>query len=334
MAVMSAIKVDHLTKMYGDFLAVDHISFSVREGEIFGFLGPNGAGKTTTTRMLTGISTPTEGSARIMGYDIRNQAVHAKEQMGVVTDISNVYLDLTAWDNLVFTAKLYGISKGKREDRARDLLETFGLSKVKDEKTRTFSGGMKRRLTIAMALVNEANVLFLDEPTAALDVQSVRTIRELIRTLNATRITVFLTTHNMHEASELCNRVAIINQGRISKIDTPEQLKQAIERVHSVEVVFDKERTGVMEDLRTLPSVREVQQRGTKFRLFTLEPPQTLQEVFAFSKEKNMQLMSINTLTPTLEDVFLELTGEEISERPGTPHTSRKGEKQGRGRKN
>jgi ABC-2 type transport system ATP-binding protein len=260
-----------------------------------------------------------------MGYDIREQAVRAKEQMGVVPDISNVYLDLTAWDNLVFTAKLYGIPKGKREERTRELLETFGLTKVKDERTRNFSGGMKRRLTIAMALVNEANVLFLDEPTAALDVQSVRTIRELIRNLNVTGITVFLTTHNMHEASELCDRVAIINQGRIAEIDTPEHLKQAIERVHSVEIVFEKDYVEIIEKLKDLPSVREAQKRGLKFRLFTLEPPRTLQEVFEFTKSENLQLMSVNTLSPTLEDVFLELTGEEIIERPSEP---RKGGKQ------
>jgi ABC-2 type transport system ATP-binding protein len=329
-----AIEVENLTKLYGDLLAVDHISFSVNESEIFGFLGPNGAGKTTTTRMLTGISTPTEGSAKIMGYDIRDQAVQAKEQMGIVTDISNVYLDLTAWDNLVFTAKLYGIPKGVREKRAKELLDTFGLLSVKDEKTRDFSGGMKRRLTIAMALVNEANVLFLDEPTAALDVQSVRTIRELIRNLNASGITIFLTTHNMHEASELCDRVAIINQGIISEIDTPEHLKQAMDRVHSVEIAFDEEQEGITEELRQLQSVREVEKRGTKIRLFTLEPPKTLSEVFEFSRSRNMHLMSINTLIPTLEDVFLELTGEKIVERSKRPQKSRKGKNQERGRGN
>ncbi len=311
----SAISVKDLTKKFGNFMAVDHISFEVQQGEVFGFLGPNGAGKTTTTRMLTGISTPTKGTARIMGHDIQHEAFAAKEIMGVVTDLSNVYNDLSAWDNLIFTAKLYGLEKHKREEKAEELLEMFGLQEVRDDNVREFSGGMKRRLTIAMALINDAQVLFLDEPTTALDVQSVRTIRGLVRELNENGTTIFLTTHNMQEANELCSRIAIINQGRIGTIGPPEKLKQAMEKMHSIEVSFDTGNDALSSKLTDLEGVREVQKRGDKFRLFTLTPPETLTGVFELAKQNGMKILSVNTLGPTLEDVFLELTGEEIVHR-------------------
>ncbi len=176
-----AVEVSNLTKKYGDLVAVDHVNFSVRKGEIFGFLGPNGAGKTTTIRMLTGVSIPTEGTAIIMGYDIQRQPIEAKEQMGIVPDISNVYNELSAWDNLVFTGKLYDMPKTYRESRAEELLKMFGLYERRTEKVQGFSRGMKRRICIAMALMNKASILFLDEPTSGLDVQSVLIIRDLIR---------------------------------------------------------------------------------------------------------------------------------------------------------
>ncbi|TFF91763.1 ATP-binding cassette domain-containing protein [Candidatus Thorarchaeota archaeon] len=323
----SAISVSNLTKRFGEFIAVDQISFDVSVGEVFGFLGPNGAGKTTTTRMLTGISTPSGGSAQIMDHEIHSFT--AKERMGVVTDLSNVYNDLSAWDNLIFTAKLYGLSKSEREEKAEELLDTFGLLEVRDDNVREFSGGMKRRLTIAMALINEADVLFLDEPTTALDVQSVRTIRELIRDLNEAGKTIFLTTHNMAEANELCSRIAIINQGRIGTIGTPEELKQAMEKMHSIEIAFDQSRDSLRDDLQAIGCIREVEKRGDKFRLFTYDPPATLAEVFSLAESQGMKLLTVNTLGPTLEDVFLELTGEQIVHR-GKAQMGRKKKRGGR----
>lgn len=321
------ISVVELTKKFGEFTAVDRISFEVGRGEIFGFLGPNGAGKTTTTRMLTGISTPTSGTAHILGHHIHSFA--AKERMGVVTDLSNVYNDLSAWDNLIFTGKLYGLRRQKREERAEELLERFGLIEVRDKNVREFSGGMKRRLTIAMALINDAEVLFLDEPTTALDVQSVRTIREMIRNLNDHGTTIFLTTHNMAEANELCSRIAIINQGCIGIIGPPEELKQAMEKTHSVEVSFEGASNSLIDALHQFSSVREVKIHGDKYRLFTTDPPSTLVEVYGFAQAQGLKMLSINTIGPTLEDVFIELTGEEIVHR-GSSQTKKK---QGMGRK-
>ena len=264
MSKVTAITALGLTKYYGDFLAVDHISFDVEQGEIFGFLGPNGAGKSTTIRMLTGISTPTEGTASILGFDIMKQAVEAKSQMGIVPDISNIYTELTAWENLDFTGKLYGVPKAKSGERATDLLKRFDLYDRRNEKVEGFSRGMRRRVCIAMALINDSKVLFLDEPTSGLDVKSVREIRRLIRELNEEGLTTFLTTHNIEEASQMCDRVAIINRGKIAAIDTPEKLKRVMKSSQSIEVSFQEANPEVIKELATLQSVNSIQKRGDK----------------------------------------------------------------------
>jgi ABC-2 type transport system ATP-binding protein len=308
------IEASDLTKYYGDFCAVDHISFSVEKGEIFGFLGPNGAGKTTTVRMLTGVSIPSDGWAKIMGYDIQKQSVEAKELMGIVPDISNVYTELSAWDNLTFTGQLYGMSKIDREERARELLKMFELYDRRHEKLEDYSRGMRRRVCIAMALMNRSSILFLDEPTSGLDVQSVITIRELIGKLNHEGLTVFLTTHNMEEASQMCDRIAIINHGRIAAIDTPEMLKRTTEGLQSVEVSFGATTRDTLDELKRLPGVEEARKQGDKFRLYTDDPPGVLSEVWDYANTNGLKLITVNTLGPSLEDVFVKLTG--IKEEP------------------
>ena len=315
-----AIEVKGLTRYYGDLLAVDHVSFEVQRGEIFGFLGPNGAGKTTTIRMLTTLLEPTEGTARINGYDIIHQAYEAKHQFGVVPEESNVYRELSAWDNLIFTGKMYRVPKRERERRAQELLETFGLHEKRDVKVEFFSKGMRRRLTIAMALLHRPSVLFLDEPTTGLDVQSVRAIHGLIRELNSQGTTIFLTTHQIEEANQLCDRVAIINHGRIAAIDTPEHLKRAFQSVQSVEVAFDRWEQGDQEELTKLPGVSAAVRRGDKMRLYTDDPSMLLEEVIGFAHSRGRRVITLNTLGPSLEDVFLKITGREVGtvrHRPG-----------------
>lgn len=309
-----AVRAENLTKFYGKLCAVDHISFDVEKGEIFGFLGPNGAGKTTTVRMLTGISIPTEGTAEIMGYDIQRQSVEAKELMGIVPDISNVYNDLSAWDNLTFTGKLYGMSKADMENRARELLELFDLYDRRDEKVETYSRGMKRRICIAMALINRSSILFLDEPTSGLDVQSVLAIRKMIRQLNEDGLTIFLTTHNMEEASQMCDRVAIIEGGKIVAVDSPEKLKRRIESLQSIEVAFEKAPQNVSDDLKSLSNVNEVIKHGDKFRLFTDDPSGVLAELWSYVSSNGLKMITLNTLGPSLEDVFVKLTGIKLKE--------------------
>ena len=304
-----AVKADNLTKFYGKLCAVDHISFEVEKGEVFGFLGPNGAGKTTTVRMLTGISIPTEGRAEIMGYDIQRQSVEAKALMGIVPDISNVYNDLSAWDNLTFTGTLYSMPKADRENRARELLKLFDLYDRRDEKVETYSRGMKRRICIAMALINRSSILFLDEPTSGLDVQSVLAIRNMIRQLNEDGLTVFLTTHDMEEASQMCDRVAILNRGKIAAIDSPEKLKRTIESLQSIEVAFLNATPTVSDDLKGLPKVNGVVKQGDKYRLFTDDPSGILAELWDYANSNGLTIITLNTLGPSLGDVFVKLTG-------------------------
>jgi ABC-2 type transport system ATP-binding protein len=315
----NAIEAKNLTKYYDKLLAVDHINFETKKGEVFGFLGPNGAGKTTTIRMLTGISKPTEGTATIMGYDIQRSPIEAKEQMGIVPDVSNIYNELSAWDNLIFTGRLYDMPKEFRENRAEELLKMFGLYERRREKVQGFSRGMKRRICIGMALMNRSNIVFLDEPTSGLDVQSVLIIREIIRTLNQQDLTVFITTHNLEEASQMCDRVAIINLGKIAAIDTPEKLKRTVQGLQSVEVAFDTTPVDALRELKELPDTREVVKEGDKFRLFTDNPSSVLASVWNYSQNNSLKLITVNTLGPSLEDVFVSLTGI----RPTTEETKR-----------
>lgn len=311
---MPAIEARNLVKRFREVTALSGISFSVAEGEIFGFLGPNGAGKTTTIRILTGIISPTEGAAAIFGHDIVADTVAGRQVMGIVHETSNVYDDLTAWQNLMFTAELYTVAKVQRERKGAELLKRFGLFERRNDRVRTFSKGMKRRLTIAMGLVNSPRLLFLDEPTSGLDVQSNLIIRDVIRELNADGVTIFLTTHNIEEANLLCDRVAIINRGQIAAIDSPERLKKTIQSVQSVEVAFDSP-AFTKDDLLALPGVSEVRKDGDKFRLFTEDPAAVIGGVAAFAQARGARVLSVNTYGPSLEDVFIRLTGLEIPAR-------------------
>jgi len=233
------IQVSDLTKRYGGILAIDHISFEVKEGEVFGFLGPNGAGKTTTIRILTGLSKPTDGNVSIFGLDINSQIVQIKKYIGVVPEISNLYDELSAMDNLIFMAQLYGVPALERKKKAQDLLKTFRLYERKDSPFNTFSRGMKRALTIAAALIHNPKILFLDEPTVGLDVVAARSLRNLISNLRQQGVTIFLTTHYLEEADLLCDRVAILVKGRILAIDTPLSLKAKTDK-KSLEEAFMK----------------------------------------------------------------------------------------------
>jgi len=309
----SAIEVQGLTKYYGDLLAVDHISFEVRQGEIFGFLGPNGAGKTTTQRMLTTLLEPTEGRIIINGHDLARDPYPIKRQIGLVPEESNVYTELTAWENLMFTAQLYRVPRSDRAIRARGLLEAFGLWEKRDVKVEDFSKGMRRRLSIAMAIIHRPTLLFLDEPTPGLDAQSARAIRNLIRQMNADGTTIFLTTHQIEEANQLCDRVAIINHGRIAAVDTPERLKAAFRRVQSVEVALEPpEGSEPPGGWTTLPGVTTAVKRGDKWRLYTEDPSALLPRVVHYAEDHGLRIVSLSTLGPSLEDVFLEITGQQV----------------------
>ncbi|MHA1711782.1 MAG: ABC transporter ATP-binding protein, partial [Candidatus Freyarchaeota archaeon] len=268
------IETVNLTKRYGEILAVDHISFTVRAGEVFGFLGPNGAGKTTTIRMLTGVIKPDAGDAYILGYNILKEPVKVKQLMGVVPEMANAYVDLSAWNNLMLIGELYGVPKRERERRAIQLLKEFGLYERRKQLVRGFSRGMKQKLLFCMALINEPQILFLDEPTSGLDVESARHVREMIREYNREGTTVFLSTHNMEEANQLCDRIAIINHGVIAAIDSPEGLKAKSSGLQSVEVAFSKPiNPGELPETAEVIETRKV---GDKVIVYTRDPYLTI----------------------------------------------------------
>lgn len=308
MTKMHAIKVENLTKQFNGFTAVDHISFVVKSGELFGLLGPNGAGKTTTIRMLTGILKPTTGTAYIEEYDIQKNPLEAKQLMGIVPEMANAYVDLSALRNLLLIGELYGIRKKRRIEKAEKLLKLFGLYDKRHQKVKTFSKGMKQRIIVAMGLMNDPQLLFLDEPTSGLDVESVRLIRELIGEFNGRGIAVILTTHNIEEANQLCDRVAIMNHGKIVAIDRPEKLKRTIQSTTSIEVAFHKE---VKARELIFEGVTEVKKTGDKLKLYTEKPEEIIPVLVKYSQSSGNKIISLNTLAPNLEDVFLKLTKKE-----------------------
>jgi len=303
----AVIEAKRLTRKFGNLVAVDHVEFGVFQGEIFGFLGPNGAGKTTTVRLLTGVIDPTEGTATIQGHDIRKEPLLSRSHIAVVPEESNVYLDLSVWQNLMLMAELHGVARHRCLQKAERLLDALGLAKRKKQKARVLSKGLRQRLMLCAALVTCPEVLFLDEPTSGLDVQSARLIRQTVIDLNRSGLTVFLTTHNMSEAGELCSRVAIIDKGCIVAIDPPEKLRSTISSRQYVEVRF----TGAApehNELESLPGVSHVDVDNRTFRLYTKLPGQVATEVVRLVDRKGLEITDLSNRKPSLEDVFLHFT--------------------------
>jgi ABC-2 type transport system ATP-binding protein len=286
--------------------AVDQISFEVGEGEIFGFLGPNGAGKSTTVRMLTGTLRPDKGTALIMGHEIAKETLEVKEMIGVVPEVSNAYTEISAWKNLMLVGELYGLPRKERVARAESLLDEFGLYDRRDGLVRGFSKGMKQRLILCMALINDPPLLFLDEPSSGLDVESKRLIEGVIREKSGGGTTVFLTTHDIEEANQLCDRVAIINRGSMAAIDRPEALKRKISGLNYLDVSFDG-----ATDPRALAKfcdAKEAMKMGDKIRLWADDVDEAIYCISAFASSEGLKIVSLNTLSPSLEDIFVELT--------------------------
>ncbi|NIQ08035.1 MAG: ATP-binding cassette domain-containing protein [Candidatus Korarchaeota archaeon] len=306
---MDAISVDKLTKYYDDFLAVDQISFKVQQGEFFGLLGPNGAGKTTTIRTLTGLLKPTSGNLRVMGTDVTTNPVGVKRQIGVISESASPYLEMSAWNNLMFAGSLHELSKSEREMQAENLLKLLGIYDRRHEKVEHFSKGLRKRVTIAIALIHEPPLLFLDEPTVGLDVQSARMIRGVLRRLNEEGTTIFLTTHYIEEADTLCDRIGIIKKGKLVAIAPPEELKATNNQEKVVEVSFDIHSAAIEEKVSHVPTVVKTEKRGDKLRLYTHNTSTAVKDVCQFAKEEGLEIVYIQTLSPTLEDAFVKLTG-------------------------
>jgi len=312
---MSAIRVEKLTKIFNGLKAVDNISFEVKEGEIFGLLGPNGAGKTTTLNMLSTLIKPSSGKAFIFGFDIEKEKDKVRENIGMVFQEPALDRYLTGRENLEFHGMMYGLGRREVKERVKEALKIIELEKFADKLVDTFSGGMKRRLEIARAIIHQPKILFLDEPTLGLDAQTRRKIWEYIRMLNKEKgVTIILTTHYMEEADFLSNRVAIIDLGRIVALDTPENLKNILGGdVISVEVDYPENAEKIFKQLNW---VKKVKKENGLFHLQVEKGEEKIPLLIQIDqKDAGFEIKSINLRKPTLEDVFLYFTGKTIRER-------------------
>jgi ABC-2 type transport system ATP-binding protein len=310
---MDIITTENLTKTFDEFIAVDHISFSVKKGEIFGFLGPNGAGKTTTIKMLTTLLYPTEGSATITGFDMLKQRAEVRKNIGVVFQEPALDTELTGRENLDFHARMYGLTQELRKKRVFKLLTLVDLLDKKDVRVKYYSGGMKRRLEIARGLMHSPTVLFLDEPTLGLDTQTRRAIWEYIKQLNKDEnTTIFLTTHYMDEADFLCDRIGIINHGKLVVINTVDLLKKSVGNDVITLSCSDIEK--LYKQLEQETWISKITSHGS-FLTFSVEHgEEKIPAIFDIARTINITIFSVDVRRPTLDDVFLYFTGRSLRE--------------------
>jgi ABC-2 type transport system ATP-binding protein len=310
---MNSVECDHLTKKFGDLVAVNDVSFNVAQGEIFGLLGPNGAGKTTLIRMMTTLTPPTSGTARIAGHDIRGDADGVRHALGVIPQAFTSDPELTADENMLIHAKLYGVPAENRERLIHDLLESVDLLKFRGALVRTFSGGMRRRLEIARGLVHSPKILFLDEPTTGLDPASRTNVWEMIRSLREkAELTILLTTHYMDEADKLCDRIAIVDDGKLSALDTPTRLKDSIPGTDAVEAEFEGAPKDWIEQLQGLAEARGVTQHDGVVRIPSHDGPTTVAALMDLARASGVTVRKVSVQSTTLDDVFLHYTGREL----------------------
>ena len=310
---MHAIEVDHLVKKFGDLIAVNDISFYVEDGEIFGLLGPNGAGKTTLIRMMTTLTPPTSGTARIAGHDIRTDPDGVRNVLGVIPQAFTSDPELTASENMLIHAKLYGVPASQREKLISSLLDSVDLAKFKNALVRTFSGGMRRRLEIARGLVHSPKILFLDEPTTGLDPVSRSNVWEMIRGLrDNAKLTILLTTHYMDEADKLCERIAIVDHGKLVALNTPTELKDSIPGTDTVEAEFENPPSDWIEQLKKLPQAAGVTERDGVVHIASHDGPTTVASLMDVARAKNVRVKKVTVQSTTLDGVFLHYTGREL----------------------
>ena len=306
------IKVEGLTKVFNNHLvAVDHINFTVKKGEIFGFLGPNGAGKTTTINMLITILKPTEGKATILGSDIAKESSEVRNSIGLVPQEYTADDDLTGYENILLCADLYGIPRKVSKERAIDLLKLVELTDFKDKRVQTYSGGMRRRLELAAGLINRPKVLFLDEPTLGLDVQTRTATWNYIKTLkNEYGMTLFMTTHYLEEADSLCDRVAIVDHGKIIVTGTPTELKDSLGGdIITLSIESD---TDITELIRNVAHVKDVKKENGSYMIKSEVGEVTAPLIIETLMKKNEVVTRLSLTKPTLNEVYLEYTGKSM----------------------
>jgi len=310
---MNDIEVNQITKKFGNFTAVDGVSFAVEHGEIFALLGPNGAGKSTLIRMLTTLIPATSGTAKIQGFDVVKQANEVRRVIGVIPQAMTSDLELSVEENLLIYAKLYGVPRERRRRLMGELLEAVELTQWADKPVKNLSGGMRRRVEIARGLIHEPRVFFLDEPTTGLDPVSRVAVWDMLRQLKERRdLTVFLTTHYMDEADKLCDRIAIVDHGKLVALDSPIKLKESISGTNVLVVSFPTTPAGWEERMRSLREVKSVSGHENVFRIATLNTPVTTMALLEAAEEIHLEVQSFAVQTTTLDDVFVHYTGRQL----------------------
>ena len=312
-AVGPDVEVEELSKFFGEFCAVDRLSFNVAHGEVFGLLGPNGAGKSTLIRMLTTLVLPSSGRARIIGQDVVRSANAVRQAIGVIPQAMTSDLDLSAEENMTIFAKLYGIPRRQRRRTIARLLEAVDLAPWADKPVKMFSGGMRRRLEIARGLVHEPKIFFLDEPTTGLDPVSRVSVWEMLTRLKQERdLTIIVTTHYMDEADKLCDRIAIVDHGKLVALDSPMKLKASIPGKNVLEVSFATVPDGWGEVLAALPEVAEVKAEDRVFRIASQNGPHTLAALLEAARRAQVPVATLSVQSTTLDDVFVHYTGRQL----------------------
>jgi ABC-2 type transport system ATP-binding protein len=310
---MAAIEVESIVKKFGDFTAVNGVSFTVEQGEIFGLLGPNGAGKSTLIRMLTTLLPPTSGTARVGGFDIVTQANAVRRTIGVIPQAMTSDLELTVRENLLIHAKLYGVGREARRRIIDEMLEAVELTSWADTPVKNLSGGMRRRAEIARGLVHEPRIFFLDEPTTGLDPVSRTAVWGMLQRIKAQRdLTVLLTTHYMDEADKLCDRIAIVDHGQLVALDAPMTLKASIPGKNVLEVSFGPTPADWTERLRALPGVENVVTRDNVARLNATNGPATTLALLEAAERAGVAVQSVSVQSTSLDDVFVHYTGRAL----------------------
>jgi ABC-2 type transport system ATP-binding protein len=310
---MLAIDVQHIVKKFGDFTAVNGITFSVADGEIFGLLGPNGAGKSTLIRMLTTLLLPTSGSARVNGFDIVTEQNGVRNSIGVIPQAMTSDLELSVDENLLIYAKLYGVPREKRKRLIDELLAAMELTEWRDKQVKHLSGGMRRRVEIARGLVHEPRIFFLDEPTTGLDPVSRVAVWEMLQKVKAERdLTVLITTHYMDEADRLCDRIAIVDHGDLKALDSPLKLKASIPGNNVIEASFAGAPPDWRETLERLPSVERVAEQDHVFRISSSNGPAALTALMNTAVERRVSVESLSVQSTTLDDVFVHYAGRAL----------------------
>lgn len=309
---MYAVEATGVSRRFGRRVAVDNLTLQIGPGEIVGFLGRNGAGKTTTLRMLAGLLHPDEGMVRVFGYDTQARGFAAHGFVGVLPDDAEIRVTLTAWENLLRAAENRYVRPEEALRRGRELFALLGLDGRAGEAVRGFSKGMKRRLAIAMSVINYPLLLVLDEPTSGLDIESVAIIRDVVRELNRRGVTILLTTHALEEADALCDRVVILDHGRLAAYGTPTLLKASVPCEPSLAVTFMPDAPGVADEIRRLPAVTAASGDSGRYRIGYTDLPDLLEALAAYSRQTNRTITALQMNTPSLAEVFFHVAGPEL----------------------